>query len=552
MSHQSHFCLHHSSPSLALQSVFLLVSFLSLPHPCTTARHTNSLRLTNYSTMGIKTIYKKKDPTEAELVEDLNKIGVSTKSNKGRQEKFGAFREYAQERQARKPGLAPQNPYANVSSGGPGPGGNPYVGNGSAGSSAGPYGGQNGNHGNNSSPYGTQNGGSGASGSPYGAGASASGYGAGASNSPYDRAGASSPYGNSGASSPYGSASNGAGRSGNSSGPSKSPYAQATNANGQNSNARNGPYARATQVAGSAASPYKTKSVASDRDADTESLDLNAIPLNQLYMRRPPKQTPDDATLDLNALPEEDDLNVEDELPEEEQVNSEDEEVEGIKQDIRFVKQESLALTRNTLRMAQEADASATNTMGMLGSQSERLYNAEQNLLLADTQTNIAHDKVNELKRLNRSIFIPAQGNPFNRKSRLRQQEEKIKAQKTQEKYLRETNRQGAYASEQRLKQGITLNATNSEIHRKYKDDQSLAAAKRYQFENDSEDDEMEKELAANLDQIGLYLKKLKNAASTMGVEVESQNNRLRDIEENADRLDINVHMNSARLNNIR
>jgi hypothetical protein len=279
---------------------------------------------------------------------------------------------------------------------------------------------------------------------------------------------------------------------------------------------------------------------------------LNAIPLNQLFMQRPPRQMADDATLDLNALPEEDDLNVEEELPEEEQVNSEDEEVEGIKQDIRFVKQESLALTRNTLRMAQEADASATNTMGMLGLQSERLYNAEQNLLLADTQTNIAHDKVNELKRLNRSIFIPAQGNPFNRRSRLRQQEERIKAQKTQEKYLRETNRQGAYASEQRLKQGITQNATNSEVHKKYKDDQSLAAAQRYQFENDSEDDEMEKELAANLDQIGLYLKKLKNAATTMGVEVESQNSRLRDIEENADRLDINVHMNSARLNNIR
>lgn len=512
--------------------------------------------------MGIKTMFKKKDPTEAELVEDLNKIGVSTKSNKGRQEKFGAFKEYAQERQARKPGLAPQNPYANVSNGGSGPGGNPYVGGGSGGSSAGPYGGQNGNQGNNTSPYGAQNGGSGPyggagnSGAPYGgAGASASPYnGAGASSSPYDRAGASS--------SPHGSASNGAGASGSGSGSGSpygagrsrdpyssgpSPYARATlSTNGQNShsqNARNGPYARATPAA---------RSSASARDTDTESLDLNAIPLNQLYMRRPPKQTPDDATLDLNALSEEDDLNVEDELPEEEQVNSEDEEVEGIKQDIRFVKQESLALTRNTLRMAQEADASATNTMGMLGSQSERLYNAEQNLLLADTQTNIAHDKVNELKRLNRSIFIPAQGNPFNRKSRLRQQEEKIKAQKTQEKYLRETNRQGAYASEQRLKQGITLNATNSEIHRKYKDDQSLAAAKRYQFENDSEDDEMEKELAANLDQIGLYLKKLKNAASTMGVEVESQNNRLRDIEENADRLDINVHMNSARLNNIR
>ena len=37
-----------------------------------------------------------------------------------------------------------------------------------------------------------------------------------------------------------------------------------------------------------------------------------------------------------------------------------------------------------------------------------------------------------------------------------------------------------------------------------------------------------------------------------MGNEVDSQNKRLGQIEEDADRLDINVHMNSARLNNIR
>lgn len=37
-----------------------------------------------------------------------------------------------------------------------------------------------------------------------------------------------------------------------------------------------------------------------------------------------------------------------------------------------------------------------------------------------------------------------------------------------------------------------------------------------------------------------------------MSTEVESQNERLKRIEENADKLDINVHMNTTRLNNIR
>ncbi|EGV66609.1 hypothetical protein CANTEDRAFT_117698 [Yamadazyma tenuis ATCC 10573] len=272
--------------------------------------------------------------------------------------------------------------------------------------------------------------------------------------------------------------------------------------------------------------------------------------------RRPTKKAValDDATIDLNELPEEDDLNVvlDEELPEQEQVNSEDEEVEGIKQDIRFIKQESTASTRNTLRMAQEADASGTNTLGVLGSQSERLYNAEQNLNLADTQTKIGEEKIKQVQRLNRSIFIPASGNPFNKKSRLRSQEQRLKTEKEHEKYMRDSNRKNMYESEQRIKQGITQNASGSELHQKYRGEKNLASAQRYQFENDSEDDEMEKEIASNLEQIALYSKKLRNTANTMGQEVDSQNDRLRKIEEDADRLDINVHLNNTRLSNIR
>lgn len=466
--------------------------------------------------MGIKKMFKKKEPTEEELREDLNRLGITTKSGNSKPEKFGAFKQYAQQRGAAQPGLAPVNPYANISGG---PQGNPYAlnGNGDDGGNG------NGHEGN---PYGGRNG-PGSNGNPYSSGSQPQN---GSKSSPYQ-----SPYANQppqSKQSPYAS------------GNQSSPYSgQSSQSRQRDSKPKHDPYSRLTTRAS---------------EFDNESLDLNHIPTNQMYTstkpaRRPAASVRDDETLDLNELPEDDlNLNIDEDIPEEEQVNSEDEEVEAIKQDIRFVKQESLALTRNTLRMAQEADASGTNTLGMLGSQSERIYHAEQNLLLADTQTQIADAKVKELHRLNRSIFVPAYGNPFNKKSRLRQQEENIKVAKTQEKYMRESQRQDMYASEQRIKQGITNNATNSDTHQKYRGEKDLAAAQRYQFENDSEDDEIEKELAGNLDQIGIFAKKLKGTATTMGKEVDSQNSRLRQIEEDADRLDINVHMNNTRLSNIR
>lgn len=478
--------------------------------------------------MGIKKMFKKKEPTEQELVQEMQKVGISTKGGHARPEKFGAFRQYAQDQSARKPGLAPVNPYANMGQ----TQGNPYAANGaetSASSASNPYSAPNSSSSPYSSPYSTnaKDGGStnGSSRSnPYASQSQAP------SRSPYSSTSAQSSTNAHSSTNAYSSAA-----------PTTNPYGAARSRSGVTD-----PYARKSTPGGYA--PLNGRS-------DELTLDLNAIPTEQppVQLRRPVKRGGDTETLDLNAVSDEEDLNVGDDfLPGEEQPNSEDEEVEAIKQDIRFVKQESLQLTRNTLQHAMQADALGTNTLGVLGSQSERLYNAEQDLLLGETQTQIADEKVKELHRLNRSIFIPATGNPFNKKLRLHQQEARLKTQKEQEKYLRETNRQGMYASEQRVKQGLTSNATSSDTYSKYQGEKHLQQAQRYQFENDSEDDEIEKELASNLDQISSYTKKLKGTATLMGQEVDAQNKRLRKIEEDADRLDINVHLNSTRLSNIR
>ncbi|KAI5962928.1 SEC9 [Candida pseudojiufengensis] len=474
--------------------------------------------------MGLKKMFMKKDPTEQELREELNRVGITTKSNNQRQEKFGAFKTYAQERAQMKPGMAPVNPYANVQNNDPAQ--NPYANNNINNNGGDSQNDQfkNDSYQKSSSPYSSSNN----------------------SSNPYNKSNSSSS--RTLASDPYSMPTRRDQPQQRSS--QRPPRQQPPNSQSQNNIRSNQPVSR-----------ISTRQTMGDTES---SLDLNAISSHQMFKSNKPirkqefnEDEEDDSNLDLNDqfISEETDENLDLnlEIPgEEEQVNSEDEEVEAIKQDIRFIKQESVQSTRNTLRMAQEADASGTNTLGMLGSQSERLFNAEQNLLLADTQTQIADEKVKELRRLNRSIFIPAYGNPFNKKSRLRQQEENIKNRKIQEKYLRETNRQGMYESEQRLKQGLMNNATNNDIHKKYSDEKNLNQASRYQFENDSEDDETEKEIASNLNEISNYTKKLHGIANTMGKEVDSQNIRLRKIEEDADKLDINVHMNSTRLSNIR
>jgi protein transport protein SEC9 len=52
------------------------------------------------------------------------------------------------------------------------------------------------------------------------------------------------------------------------------------------------------------------------------------------------------------------------------ETGDEDEDIEGIKQQTRFVKQESLNSTRNALRLAREAEETARSTLLKLGDQS--------------------------------------------------------------------------------------------------------------------------------------------------------------------------------------
>jgi protein transport protein SEC9 len=201
----------------------------------------------------------------------------------------------------------------------------------------------------------------------------------------------------------------------------------------------------------------------------------------------------------------------------------EEEDINATKQQIKFMKQQDVSSTRNALRMADQAEETGRNTLARLGAQGERIHNTERNLDIAANQNAMAEDKARELKTINRSMFAVHVNNPFTGKERREKREQQIMDRHRMEREQREETREKAFQSSQRMKsnfQGLDSQPTP-------KTGASLAERAKYQFEADSEDDQLEDEIEDNLDQLSGAAKRLNVLARATGSEVEAQNEHL-------------------------
>jgi protein transport protein SEC9 len=80
----------------------------------------------------------------------------------------------------------------------------------------------------------------------------------------------------------------------------------------------------------------------------------------------------------------------------------------------------------------------------------------------------------------------------------------------------------------------------------------SLAERSKYQFEADSEDEEMENEIENNLDLLHGATSRLKQLGLAMGEEVDAQNRHIDRIGGKVDKVDDEIALNRSRLDRIR
>ncbi|KAG9238646.1 hypothetical protein BJ875DRAFT_539409 [Amylocarpus encephaloides] len=230
----------------------------------------------------------------------------------------------------------------------------------------------------------------------------------------------------------------------------------------------------------------------------------------------------------------------------------EEEDVASTKQQIRFMKQEDVSSTRNALRVAAQAEETGRATLARLGAQGERIHNTEKNLDIAANHNRIAEQKAKELKTLNRSMFAVHVNNPFTSGSRREARDQEIIDKHRMERDQREATREAAFGSQQRMERTFKELQPGDPGYRPKQTKASLAERSRYQFEADSEDDEMENEIDTNLDALSGAAGRLNLLARATGQEVESQNKLLDRVTEKTNNVDDQIVMNRARLDRIK
>ena len=152
-----------------------------------------------------------------------------------------------------------------------------------------------------------------------------------------------------------------------------------------------------------------------------------------------------------------------------------------------------------------------------------QIANVNRHLDMSKAYSDKAANSADELKQLNRSIFIPVVSNPFRRKERERKELERLQSDHAEHMAERDNIRQFEYESNARIQETARANSGGRSERR----GRSEADRRRYQFEEDSEDDRVEDELDDNLDLLGDAVGRLKNMAVTMNTELDSQNRAL-------------------------
>jgi hypothetical protein len=218
---------------------------------------------------------------------------------------------------------------------------------------------------------------------------------------------------------------------------------------------------------------------------------------------------------------------------------------------IRALKKHDVTSTQNALRLAHEALASGISTLTHLHAQGDRIAGAEDALSEAGIEVSVAGEKIRELKESRSMMHL---GNPFvstERRDRDRQAAYKAKYRELEKerKDIREKDVERQRKWDVALRKCVTVCVAVRTADQQPPVENLVAMAK-YQFEPDSEDDEMGDEIEGNLGEMGKVVGMLKGVALDLGREVEEQNERLDGIKKMTDVVVDAVAVNGFALEN--
>lgn len=299
----------------------------------------------------------------------------------------------------------------------------------------------------------------------------------------------------------------------------------------------------------------QTQQQEQDFDPYGPSAQLQASTQTQAQTQKLSEQS-NTADLDLNAyeptpeMQQQDTPYDEDEF--EEDVDEDEEELNRIQRQTKDVREDTVNLSRTLIDNLGQANVTATNTLGVLGNQREKIYELESNIGTMKVQQRFVDDHVKDLEHYNRSLFHIKVNNPFTRNSRRRAKEQAFLAQKQEDRANKDKLNGELYQSQRAIMDQLKNDNVKSELQEKYDYDRRVKEASKYLTkDHDEEDERMEVEIAANIEHAQKLANNLKKKAQLMNNEIGEQNNNLKQVSENVDYMDDKITMTTRRIRGI-
>lgn len=233
--------------------------------------------------------------------------------------------------------------------------------------------------------------------------------------------------------------------------------------------------------------------------------------------------------------------------------------IQGTKQEIKTIKKETIDSTQNALRIATQAESTGIEILQSLGGQKEKLLDAEENLEEADIEMAIAGEKVRKIKRLNRSLWAVIR-NPFAMIRRARRGK-RIEERRVRLGEMRRERREATQTHTHTPAVEEITPPTLTEVVEEPAEDKATvitsslpkrAERMRFQFEADSDDEEIENEIEQNIEHLYGATIRLKSVGLAINQELEAQSTLVRRIVVQVDRNDDQVALNAHRQNRLR
>lgn len=237
------------------------------------------------------------------------------------------------------------------------------------------------------------------------------------------------------------------------------------------------------------------------------------------------------------------------------ELNEDEAELARITRQTKDLREDTVNVSSNIVNNLRQGNMTATNSLGVLGSQREKIYTMERKMNNIEDVQEETTEHIKQLDHYKRPLYHIKINNPLTKARRARAREAAMDRKMYEQDAREEATNANLYASQNALLSQFNDDSSenvHSDLKEKYEYERRIKEAQKYlTSDHDQEDGDMENQIARNLEDALKEAEKLKSKAIAMSEEITKQNTDLQNMSERTTKANHRVLKATSRLRGI-